>query len=422
MGALRADHGYEEPWEIEHWGVGNEVWGSWQWGHTSDASEYATGSSERIGFEEYSEAMREVDDSISVLASGWDLAEAKHNNNPWNETLLDELDPEILDGLNIHRYQWGLADASAVDEWKSQNNADDWDYSEAMVMAATQLGDQLAEVGEMAESKGYQDFYLNLSEVGIFPTVAQGAPYPGPETMPGAAYVAGVLNACIRETDAVKWVSQTWVPTKTWAPVKTTDYPPDPNPLRPDGSVTGLYSAVFNDENEWHALDVSTSGASKDLPNTGPRINPQEDVSYVDAAAMRNAKGRELAVFLTNRNLRNKSEITVKVSDWHAAKAVEIVKLEPSTDERPLPHEFPSSWDEPTNHEVTHVIEEVDRDGTLTIELEPAGVARLFVDNDRGKADINGDNGVWHGLDGEEDIPIENNRSPGKGQGNGSKR
>ncbi|WP_415378898.1 alpha-L-arabinofuranosidase [Halosimplex sp. TS25] len=418
MGDLREEHGHEEPWDVEYWGVGNEVWGSWQWGHTSDPGEYATGSDARIGFGAYSEAMRQVDDDITVLASGWDPAEAEHNDNPWNETLFEELSPEVLDGLNVHRYQWGLDSADAVETWKSENDADDWDYSEVMVMAATQLGEQLGDLGDLAAEHGYDDFYVNLSEIGIFPTVAEGAPYPGPETMPGAAYVAGVLNACIREDD-VDWASQTWVPLKTWVPVKTNDYPPDPNPLRPDGSVTGLYSAAFEGNVEWHAVDVGVSGASRDLPDTGPRINPMSDVPYVDAAAMENERGKELTVFLTNRNLRARSEVTIELGEWYEDRSVEIVKLRPATDERPLPHEFPTSWDEPTNHAVEHTVEDVADGGTVTLDLEPAAIARLYVDNDRGRADIIGDNGVWHGLDGEEDIPIEYDRSPGRGKGGG---
>ncbi|WP_435102284.1 alpha-L-arabinofuranosidase [Halarchaeum sp. P4] len=441
MGALRAEHGHEEPWNVEHWGVGNEVWGSWQWGHTPDPSMYAVGNDsavagdqtpegksdkderaglnddERVGFDEYSKAMREVDDSITVIASGWDPAEAEHNDNPWNETLLEELDPEILDGLNIHRYQWGLSDASAVEDWKTENNADDWDYNEVLVMAATQLGEQLAGLGDLAEEKGYEDFYVNLSELGIFPTVASGAPYPGPGTMPGAAYVAGALNAAIRENDTVRWLSQTWVPTKSWVPVKTNDYPPDPNPLRPDGSVTGLYSAVFEGKAEWHSVGVTASGASRDLPNTGPRINPMEDVPYVDAAAMQDRRGKDLAVFLTNRNLRTKGEVTVELGKRYAGSAVEIVTLEPSASERPLPHDIATSWEEPSNYTVGHVVREVSADGTLSLTLGPASIARLFVNNDKGRADVVGDNGVWPGLDGEEAIPIEDDSDPGRRRG-----
>lgn len=417
MGALREEHGYPDPWNVEHWGVGNEVWGWWQWGDTQDPSEYATGSAQRIGFDEYSAAMRAVDDSISVIASGWDPAEAEHSDIPWNETLFEELSPDLLDGVNIHRYQWGLASPEAVEEWYDENDADAIDYNEVLVMAPTQLAKQLRELGDLAESHGHDDFYVNLSEIGIFPTVVPGSPYPGPETMPGASYIAGALNACIRE-DVIKWAAQTWVPLKSWVPVKTDPFPPDPNPLRPDGSVTGLYSALFEGDDEWHSVDVTADGASRDLPDTGPRINPMQDVPYVDAAALQNRR-KELAVFLTNRNLRRQSEVTVELGEWYAGKSVEIVQLSPAATERPLPHLFPTSWDQPSNHTVAHTVEEVGSDGTVTLTLGPASVARLFVDNDQGRADIIGDNGVWSGLDDEENIPIENNSTPGKRTGHG---
>ncbi|MFB6202507.1 MAG: alpha-L-arabinofuranosidase [Halorhabdus sp.] len=424
-GQLRAEHGYEEPWNVEHWGVGNEVWGPWQWGDTQDPALYAVGKDseitgenpDRIGFDQYSQAMRDVDDSITVIASGWDPAEAEHNDNPWNETLLAELNPELLDGLNIHRYQWGLGSPAAVEDWKEKNDADNIDYNETIVMAATQLGKQLRELGNMAESKGYDDFYINLSEIGIFPTVASGAPYPGPETMPGASYVAGVLNAAIRENDVIEWASQTWVPLKFWVPMKTNAFPPDPNPLRPDGAVTGLYAALFEDNVEWHPVDTTMSGASRDLPDTGPRINPMEDVPYVDAAAMVNRRGKELAVLLTNRNLRRQSEVTVELGDWYARKAVEVVQFDPATTERPLPHAFPTAWETPSNFTVSTTIEEVTSDGTITLTLDPASVARLYVDNDRGRPDIVDDDGVWTGFDLQETKPGKSDDKPGKGAG-----
>jgi len=403
MGQLRAEHGHPEPWDVEHWGVGNEVWGDWQHGHTSDPATYAVGedsevpggNADRIGFDAYSEAMRAVDDSITVLASGWDPAEAAHNDNPWNETLLEELSPDLLDGLNIHRYQWGLETANDVTAWKSEHDADDWDYNEVLVMAATQLGDQLVELGEMAAEKGYDDFYINLSELGIFPTVAPGAPYPGPETMPGASYVAGALNAAVRNPDTIEWLAQTWVPLKTWVPVKTTDYPPDPNPMRPDNSVTGLYAAVFDGDDEWRAVDATTDGAGRDLPDTGPRVNEASDVPYVDAAAVRNER-EELVAFLTNRNLRAASEVTVELGADYAGAVAETVALQPSTDERPLPHDLPSSWKEPTNHTVSATVSEVGGDGTVTLTMPPASVVRLFAGGD-GDAETPS-TGVWHGL------------------------
>ncbi|CCQ35010.1 alpha-N-arabinofuranosidase protein [Halorhabdus tiamatea SARL4B] len=390
-GARRADHGYDDPWNVEHWGVGNEVWGSWQFGHTPDPSEYATGSNDRIGFETYSRAMREVDDSISIIASGWDPAEAEHNETPWNETLFDELDDDLLDGVNIHRYQWGLDSIDAVKSWKDEHDADNIDYNEVMVMAATQLGNQLEGVAAMATEHGQDDCYINLSELGIFPQVdtEQAAPYPGPETMPGGAYVAGALNALIRLSDSVRWAAQTWVPV-VMGPTSET-------PLRPDGIVTRLYATLFKGDDTWYSVGVSSSGASRDLPNTGPRVNPAEDMPYVDGAAMQNGDD-DLAVFVINRNLRTSSDVTVEVGEDYAGHAVEVVKLGPASSERPLPHSFRKSYEAPSNATVKQMTTSVGDDGTMTVELEPAGVARLYVSADPDTVKSVGDHGAWGGM------------------------
>jgi len=389
-GALRAEHGYAEPWGVEHWGVGNEVWGEWQFGHTRDPAEYATGSEERIGFDEYARAMRAVDDSITILASGWDPAEAEHDGTPWNETLLSSLPPELLDGLSVHRYEWGFQDdQAAVVDWKERNDADDWDYNEVLVMAPTQLGERLADLGELAAEHGHEDLYINLSELGIFPTVDEGAPYPGPETMPGGAYIAGALNALIRLSDTVRWAAQTWVPVVM--------SPEAPNPLRPDGIVTGLYSALFEGDAEWHSLGVAHDGAGRDLPDTGPRVDPATDVPYVDSAAMADGDDR-LAVFLSNRNLRAASEVTVTVGREYSGHPVAVVAVEPASGERPLPHAWWASWEAPSNVTVSRSVRTVDRDGTLTLTLDPAGVARLLVSPERGRVASVDDHGVWGGI------------------------
>ena len=42
MGKLRAENGHPEPYNVKYWGIGNEVYGDYQIGHT-DAAFYATG-------------------------------------------------------------------------------------------------------------------------------------------------------------------------------------------------------------------------------------------------------------------------------------------------------------------------------------------------------------------------------------------
>ena len=63
MGKLRAEHGHPEPFRVKWWGIGNEMYGEWQIGHMY-IGHYV------IKHNLFAEAMRKVDPSIILVASG----------------------------------------------------------------------------------------------------------------------------------------------------------------------------------------------------------------------------------------------------------------------------------------------------------------------------------------------------------------
>jgi alpha-N-arabinofuranosidase len=63
LGGLRAANGHAEPYGVKIWGVGNEMYGPWQWGHMS-IRQYPEKHNLMV------KAMREVDPTIKVIASG----------------------------------------------------------------------------------------------------------------------------------------------------------------------------------------------------------------------------------------------------------------------------------------------------------------------------------------------------------------
>jgi alpha-N-arabinofuranosidase len=63
MGAWRAKNGHPEPYHVKYWNIGNEPYGSWQLGHTY--LKYFV-----LKHNEFAKAMRQVDPSIVLLASG----------------------------------------------------------------------------------------------------------------------------------------------------------------------------------------------------------------------------------------------------------------------------------------------------------------------------------------------------------------
>jgi alpha-N-arabinofuranosidase len=68
LGKLRADHGHPEPFKIQLWCIGNEMYGPWQYGHMS-LEQYWTKHNTIV------EAMKEADPRIKVTLSGASISE-----------------------------------------------------------------------------------------------------------------------------------------------------------------------------------------------------------------------------------------------------------------------------------------------------------------------------------------------------------
>ncbi len=87
----RAGNGRREPYGVRYWGIGNEVYGPWQYGHRS-ASEYAAAAREHARF------MRLVDPDIKLVAAGipWQQEE-------WTRPLLEQAG-NLVNYVSLHLY------------------------------------------------------------------------------------------------------------------------------------------------------------------------------------------------------------------------------------------------------------------------------------------------------------------------------
>jgi alpha-N-arabinofuranosidase len=63
LGAMRARNGHPEPYHVKFWNIGNEPWGTFQLGYT-DLKYYV------LKHNEFAKAMRKVDPSVTLVASG----------------------------------------------------------------------------------------------------------------------------------------------------------------------------------------------------------------------------------------------------------------------------------------------------------------------------------------------------------------
>jgi alpha-L-arabinofuranosidase len=92
----RRKNGRAEPWNVKFWALGNEIDGPWQLGH-KNADEYGKFALETA------KAMRAVDPSIKLVASGSSNYGGNADWIGWNRTVLQHLRHEI-DYIAIHTY------------------------------------------------------------------------------------------------------------------------------------------------------------------------------------------------------------------------------------------------------------------------------------------------------------------------------
>jgi alpha-L-arabinofuranosidase len=86
---LRRKNGHPEPYNVKYWGLGNEIYGSWQAGHKT-ATAYADLALE------FAKMMQWVDPTIKLIACGG-------NNADWDREVLERL-VDVVDYISLHHY------------------------------------------------------------------------------------------------------------------------------------------------------------------------------------------------------------------------------------------------------------------------------------------------------------------------------
>ncbi|QLH78433.1 alpha-N-arabinofuranosidase [Halosimplex rubrum] len=192
MGALRAEHGYPEPFDITYWEIGNELWGKWQVHWTTPQ-----GNADR--YHEFREAMLEADPDILVTACGV----VANEDRPWNQVLLDECGEDVR-AISSHPLAGGQVDGET----------DPDELYHAFMGYSDQLTDQYAELEKQMREAGVENPKLDVTELQLFASFNPGAEGAGrmdaddtdyagesltPETMPTPTTISeAIYNACMR--------------------------------------------------------------------------------------------------------------------------------------------------------------------------------------------------------------------------------
>ncbi|MFD1511910.1 hypothetical protein [Halomarina rubra] len=349
MGALRAEHGYEEPWGVETWQVGNEVWGTFQIGHTGPR-EYA----ER--YVEYYEAMKRVDPSITVFAVGGDPGNGHWEGTQWNETLFD-IAGDAVEGIDVHRYVHG-----------EHTGQEPVEFNQQLVAYPSQFERRLAQCVEQAEAVGIDDLQLTVGEWNMGAGGLSEGRRARYGTQAHAAFCAGMYNAFLRQ--GVKYAHM------RDNAFKHRPFPDDFRPPHAANNATHrLYAEVFDDDRAWSVVPVDVTGPTTTLDQHRRGDPPAETIApetvpLVDSAAVRSA--HEAVIFLVNRDLSESRTVTVALGA--PDESVDIT-VQSATD----PLDDHTDWDGTHSYDLEDRTTSTGEDGTVTVTLGPAAVGRLRI-------------------------------------------
>jgi len=176
---LRIKNGHKEPYNVKIWDLGNEVDGApWELGH-KNAEDYV-----KIA-REAAKAMRAVDKTIKLVASGSSYYESTGQWIEWNRKVLAGLGDKI-DYISIHRY-WERSD-----DYYTFMGQSAMDFEEKIRVTA-------AEIEAVKVMKDYKNpIYISFDEWGVFG-----------RNFLSVLPIAQCLNSFIRHADVVKMTNFT---------------------------------------------------------------------------------------------------------------------------------------------------------------------------------------------------------------------
>jgi alpha-N-arabinofuranosidase len=277
LGVERARNGHPEPYHIKYWDIGNEPYGVWQLGRT-DLKYYV------LKHNDFAKAMRKVDPSITLLASG---------NMPEDMDLTGEMrakdigNPKALEGTPVDwtggllEHNWGNFDG-ITQHWYAQSGRHfDLEKARALPLdAPTDAGyDKVDQTPveytrypanivhlKAQEWERYQQRFPAMLDKKIFLSIDEYAYFGGnfgrvPDLKLALAY-GMIFNEMLRHTDILTMAAHT-------TGVSTIDF----NRTSATMNVLGLTFKMYADHFVG-AIPIALSGSS---PQPAPRFPPGGD-------------------------------------------------------------------------------------------------------------------------------------------------
>jgi len=310
LGAMRARNGHPEPYHVKFWNIGNEPWGTFQLGYT-DLKYYV------LKHNEFANAMRKVDPSITLIGSGLMLEDMNLKGETrakyvGNLQPLFGTDVDWTGGLLAHC--WGNFDGIA-EHWYAQGGRH-FDLQRAKSLppdaptdkAYVNVDQTPLEWARYAanvvhrkaeEWQGYQQRFPAMLDKKIFLSVDEYAYFGGGfgrgvDLKLTLAY-AMLFNEMLRHTDSLKMSAHTMG-------VSVLDF----NPTAAVLNTNGLLFKLYGDQLGAGSLPVAVSGNSPQPPpkypvgGDQPRTNSGSPTYPLDIVAVLSTDRKDLTLAVVN--------------------------------------------------------------------------------------------------------------------------
>lgn len=291
MGSKRAGNGHPEPYHVRLWGLGNEVWGEWQVGHT-DAEGYV----QRI--KPFISAMRTADPEIELVAVGLDmLPNDPHGAESWNRTVLEGIGDQ-MDYLSFHIYQ--------PSEEGYQEEYDPEVLYHNIISAPYSVEDAIHRMALLIkEVVPDRKIGIALDEYNV-----KLPPQPGAHSMHDldyalrdGLYIAGMLNMFHRQCNNLK-IANLALLVNTLPVIRK----PETSPAFPTAL---FYPFMLYSNMQKQVLEVLTWSPEFSATGLGLNIAPRDKVHYLDMSATRSDDGKQLTLSITNRHPLREAKVMI---------------------------------------------------------------------------------------------------------------
>ncbi len=309
LGRQRAANGHPAPYAIRLWEVGNELYGSWQIGHTNAGDNAAR-------YVRFRDAMLKADAGLSLIATGKGdefTPQGLERDADWNRKLLEAAVANhrpAPDYLSIHPLvplPGDLKNASYAEQYAGA-------MAHPTFLDRTLLPDLARLIDSVPGAKGKTR--IAVTEWGIIVGGAGWQNGPNHDTQSGAIYNALALNAMLRHSDFVTLANMT--------------------AFMHGGGIKKPNGVVIVDPQYWTQrlyseaklqtpVAVSTTGPGQDVPARG-HLPAVADVPDVDVFAALTKSDRTLVVCAVNRHLTAPRPLHLNIKGF-AVRSITVQQL-----------------------------------------------------------------------------------------------